>query len=103
MTSHAATPQGTRDPLAWEHVGVSNKHGQHRHPLPDEPTSPEHVGGGDEHPPGYPFEWEADVVLSDGSVAHVRPIRPSDDERIRVFHAGQSEESICLLYTSRCV
>ena len=98
MTSHAATPQGTRDPLAWEHVGVSSKHGQHRHPLPDEPTSPEPVGGGDEHPPGYPFEWEADVVLSDGSVAHVRPIRPSDDERIRVFHAGQSEESIYLRF-----
>ena len=77
---------------------MSSKHGQHRHPLPDEPTSPEPVGGGDEHPPGYPFEWEADVVLSDGSVAHVRPIRPSDDERIRVFHAGQSEESIYLRF-----
>ena len=28
-------------------------------------------------PPGYPVEWEADVVLRDGSVAHLRPITPA--------------------------
>ncbi len=77
---------------------MSSKHGHHRHPVPDEPTPPEPSGSGEELPPGYPAEWEADVVLSDGSVAHVRPITPSDDVRIREFHAGQSEESIYLRF-----
>ncbi len=49
-------------------------------------------------PPGYPQEWEADVVLADGMVAHVRPIRPDDAEGIHEFHAGQSEESIYLRF-----
>lgn len=46
----------------------------------------------------YPVEWEADVVLRDGSVAHVRPIRPDDAEGITRFHAGQSDESIYLRF-----
>lgn len=45
-------------------------------------------------PPGYPTEWEADVALRDGSVAHIRPIRPSDSPLIEEFHAKQSDESI---------
>ncbi len=49
-------------------------------------------------PPGYPHEWEADVVLIDGSVAHVRPIVPADTEGIHRFHAGQSKESIYLRF-----
>ena len=49
-------------------------------------------------PADYPREWEADVVLRDGSVAHVRPIRPDDAERIHRFHAAQSEESIYLRF-----
>jgi hypothetical protein len=49
-------------------------------------------------PPGYPVEWEADVVLRDGSVAHVRPITPADGPAVRRFHAGQSEESIYLRF-----
>jgi acyl-CoA synthetase (NDP forming)/RimJ/RimL family protein N-acetyltransferase len=49
-------------------------------------------------PPGYPVEWEADVVLRDGTVAHVRPIKPSDAEGLHRFHAGQSEESIYLRF-----
>jgi acyl-CoA synthetase (NDP forming)/RimJ/RimL family protein N-acetyltransferase len=48
--------------------------------------------------PGYPVEWEADVVLRDGTVAHVRPIRPEDADGLRRFHAGQSEESIYLRF-----
>lgn len=52
----------------------------------------------DTAPPGYPREWEADVVLSDGMVAHVRPIRPEDVEAIHGFHAAQSEESIYLRF-----
>ena len=49
-------------------------------------------------PLGYPVEWEADVVLRDGSVAHVRPITPADGAAMRTFHAGQSEESIYLRF-----
>ncbi len=46
----------------------------------------------------YPGEWEADVVLRDGGVAHVRPIRPEDAEAVQRFHAGQSAESIYLRF-----
>ncbi|MGB7818370.1 MAG: GNAT family N-acetyltransferase [Ornithinibacter sp.] len=46
----------------------------------------------------YPAEWEADVVLRDGTVAHLRPIRPDDDEALRRFHAAQSDESIYLRF-----
>ena len=42
--------------------------------------------------------WEADVVLRDGSVAHVRPIRPDDADGIRRFHARQSPESIYMRF-----
>lgn len=49
-------------------------------------------------PPGYPREWEADVVLTDGSVARVRPIVPGDVQGIHRFHAGQSAESIYLRF-----
>ncbi|NHN56889.1 GNAT family N-acetyltransferase [Calidifontibacter sp. DB0510] len=52
----------------------------------------------DEDPPGYPRAWEADVVLRDGSVAQVRPIRPSDGPALQEFHAGQSDESIYLRF-----
>lgn len=49
-------------------------------------------------PPGYPAEWEADVVLRDGTVAHVRPIRPADTPGIHRFHSAQSDESIYLRF-----
>ena len=49
-------------------------------------------------PDAYPVWWEADVVLRDGSVAHVRPIVPADADRLRRFHAGQSAESIYLRF-----
>jgi len=42
----------------------------------------------------YPSHWEADVVLRDGGVAHVRPVRPDDAARIERFHAFQSAESV---------
>lgn len=51
-----------------------------------------------ELPPGYPHQWEADVVLTDGSVARVRPIVPADTAGIHRFHAGQSAESIYLRF-----
>ena len=49
-------------------------------------------------PPGYQVAWEADVVLRDGSVAHLRPIVPEDADGIRRFHAEQSPESIYLRF-----
>jgi len=49
-------------------------------------------------PPGYPTEWEADVVLRDGSVGHVRAILPSDQEALQRFHSRQSDESIYLRF-----
>lgn len=42
----------------------------------------------------YPEEWEADVVLRDGSTCHMRPIRESDSDRLRRFHAQLSAETI---------
>ncbi|WP_051753202.1 bifunctional GNAT family N-acetyltransferase/acetate--CoA ligase family protein [Streptosporangium amethystogenes] len=42
----------------------------------------------------YPAHWEADVVLSDGGTAHVRPIRPADADRLRSFYSRLSAESI---------
>src|SRR6478672_1843335 len=49
-------------------------------------------------PAGYPTEWEADVVLRDGSVAHIRPITPNDVDAVHRFHAGQSDESIYMRF-----
>ncbi|MFB4301978.1 GNAT family N-acetyltransferase [Actinomadura sp. NTSP31] len=43
---------------------------------------------------GYPDQWEADVVLSDGGTAHLRPIRSEDGDLLRVFYARLSPESI---------
>ncbi len=49
-------------------------------------------------PPGYPERAEADVVLKDGSVCRLRPIKPSDADGIQLFHARQSDESIYLRF-----
>ena len=49
-------------------------------------------------PAAYPAHWEADVVLRDGSTAHVRPIRPTDADAIQRMHRSQSERSIYLRY-----
>jgi acyl-CoA synthetase (NDP forming)/RimJ/RimL family protein N-acetyltransferase len=43
--------------------------------------------------PTYPAHWEADVVLSDGATAHLRPIRPDDADRLVAFYARVSDES----------
>ena len=47
---------------------------------------------------GGPVGWEADVVLKDGTVAHLRPIGPDDADGIRAFHSKQSPESIYLRF-----
>ncbi|MFI0485066.1 GNAT family N-acetyltransferase [Actinomadura sp. 9N215] len=42
----------------------------------------------------YPDQWEADVVLSDGGTAHLRPIRTEDADLLRDFYERLSPESI---------
>jgi RimJ/RimL family protein N-acetyltransferase len=37
---------------------------------------------------------EGEIVLRDGAIVHVRPIRPSDTELLRAFHAHLSADSI---------
>ena len=46
----------------------------------------------------YPAHWEADVVLRDGSTAHLRPIRPDDAEELARMHRQQSQTSIYLRF-----
>lgn len=46
----------------------------------------------------YPADWEADVVLRDGTTTHVRPIRPDDADALQAFHVGQSEASTFLRF-----
>ena len=43
------------------------------------------------HP--YPVHWEADVVLRDGGIAHIRPIGPDDAGRLVDFYEQVSDES----------
>ena len=42
----------------------------------------------------YPRHWEADVVLTDGGTAHLRPIRPDDADRLRAFHERLSDQTV---------
>ena len=42
----------------------------------------------------YPAHWEADVVLSDGGTAHVRPMLPTDADRLERFYSRLSPETI---------
>ncbi|MFS8586750.1 MAG: GNAT family N-acetyltransferase, partial [Acidimicrobiia bacterium] len=51
-------------------------------------------------PPGDPAEWDADVVLADGSTVRIRPILPDDGPRLVDFHGRQSPESIYFRYFS---
>ncbi|MBL0885642.1 GNAT family N-acetyltransferase [Myceligenerans sp. I2] len=46
------------------------------------------------HDVRYPVEWEADVVLRDGTTTHLRPIRPDDADALQRFHMAQSERSV---------
>src|SRR3954469_24101290 len=46
----------------------------------------------------YPAHWEADVVLADGSTAHLRPITPADADALQRFHMAQSPESTYLRF-----
>lgn len=42
----------------------------------------------------YPNQWEADVVLTDGGTAHLRPITTDDGDLLRAFHDRLSPETI---------
>ncbi|WP_313814215.1 GNAT family N-acetyltransferase [Glutamicibacter sp.] len=46
----------------------------------------------------YPSHWEADVVLRDGTTAHLRPISPADAQALQEMHRKQSETSVYLRY-----
>ena len=43
---------------------------------------------------GYPSQWEADVVMTDGGTGQLRPIQPEDAERLVAFHHRLSAETI---------
>lgn len=55
---------------------------------------------GPDEEPAYPDSWDTDVVLSDGTTVQIRPIKPSDADGLRRFHARQSPESIYFRYFS---
>ncbi|HYU84459.1 MAG TPA: GNAT family N-acetyltransferase, partial [Kribbellaceae bacterium] len=51
------------------------------------------AGQPSELPADYPREYEADVVLRDGSTAHIRPIVPGDADLLVAFYDRVSDES----------
>jgi len=51
-------------------------------------------------PVGYPQHWEADVLLADGGVVHLRPSGPADAEEIRAMHGRMSARTLYLRYFS---
>jgi len=48
----------------------------------------------------YPHHWEADVLLADGGVVHLRPSGPGDAEEIRAMHGRMSARTLYLRYFS---
>ena len=46
----------------------------------------------------YPAELERDVRTRDGGTVHLRPIRPTDAQRLVEFHSGLSRRSVYLRY-----
>jgi RimJ/RimL family protein N-acetyltransferase len=48
----------------------------------------------------YPAHWEGDVVLPDGGKVHVRPIEPSDADRLRRFASRLSHDTVYLRFFS---
>jgi acetyl coenzyme A synthetase (ADP forming)-like protein len=45
-------------------------------------------------PPGYPADWERDILLKTGSTAHLRPIKPSDATGLEALVSRMSRESV---------
>jgi acetyl coenzyme A synthetase (ADP forming)-like protein len=48
----------------------------------------------------YPADREADIVLRDGSTAHVRPVRSTDREAMHAFLSGVSHDAIWFRFFS---
>ena len=48
----------------------------------------------------YPQHWEADVLLADGGVVHLRPSGPADADEIRAMHGRMSSRTLYLRYFS---
>jgi len=49
-------------------------------------------------PAGYPEGWDGHVVLRDGGLAFLRPVRPDDADALEELHAHLSSESKYLRY-----
>ncbi len=49
---------------------------------------------------GYPHHWEADVLLIDGGVVHLRPSGRADEAAIRAMHSRLSARTLYLRYFS---
>ena len=63
---------------------------------PNEALLDTHSPTGDS--PGYPEGWEGHVVLSDGGLAFVRPVRGGDAADLAALHGRMSRESRYLRY-----
>src|SRR5260370_8387057 len=48
----------------------------------------------------YPARWESDVVLADGGVVHLRPIRNEDADALLGLYSRLSSESLYLRFFS---
>lgn len=51
-------------------------------------------------PAKYPARWEADIVASDGATLHLRPILPSDADRLLNLQSRLSDQTIYLRFFS---
>src|SRR5262245_51500291 len=51
--------------------------------------------------PAYPRELEGDISLTDGTIVHVRPIRPSDQAGLMEFSRRLSAETVYLRFFRR--
>ncbi|MBU1567595.1 MAG: bifunctional acetate--CoA ligase family protein/GNAT family N-acetyltransferase [Proteobacteria bacterium] len=51
--------------------------------------------------PPYPFKYEKNVTLKDGTEIHIRPIRGEDESAMRVFFESLSEESVFYRFGQR--
>src|SRR6478672_10893523 len=63
-------------------------------------TDPGATVPGTARPIAYPQHWEADVLLADGGVVHLRPSGPADAAEIRAMHGRMSARTLYLRYFS---
>jgi acyl-CoA synthetase (NDP forming)/ribosomal protein S18 acetylase RimI-like enzyme len=63
-------------------------------------TAPVTTAAGTAPPIAYPQHWEADVLLADGGVVHLRPSGPADADEIRAMHGRMSARTLYLRYFS---